>query len=265
MNNVLAPKNTTLTPEQAFPFQKEIDTWNMEKAVQTIAPKVEQLKKISVEVVRELWIAHEALARRGGDRRSEDAQIFGFCNFLELVGISKKTAYMWLKLYDAANDRVLTPEEYSLVNAKSANPAIDNGHEVRVAHAMATGERMDGWTEEDEKEFKTRSANARFAELAKKWGSRKIQLDPKCHDYFSDAMKNAKQYARISLQTKEQTEAQFTIFEQISVYLSTFVDPSTRLSAAYNVGLRVRDIVNELANTEAELAQFDSEESKTGA
>ena len=67
----------------------------MEKAVKNLQPKVEQLRKVSVDVVRDLWIAHAALAQRGGDRRSEDAQTFGFCDFLELVGLSKKMAYLW--------------------------------------------------------------------------------------------------------------------------------------------------------------------------
>ena len=156
--NEIAPSNT-LTPEQAFPFQREIDTWSVEEAVARVRPKVEQLKSVSLDVARDLWIAHEALAQRGGDRRSEDAQTFGFCDFLELVGLSKKTAYLWLKLYDAANDRVLTPEEYAVANAKGANPeigqaspevlALQNKREQLIAHAMATGERLyeQGWNE----------------------------------------------------------------------------------------------------------------------
>ena len=32
--NELVSSKTSLTPEQAFPFQKEIDSWNMENAVE---------------------------------------------------------------------------------------------------------------------------------------------------------------------------------------------------------------------------------------
>ena len=92
----IAPSNTALTPEQAFPFQQEIDTWNMDEAVARIRPKVEQHQKLSAELARDLWIANSVLARRGGDRRSEDAQVFGFCDFLELVGVSKKKPISFL-------------------------------------------------------------------------------------------------------------------------------------------------------------------------
>ena len=65
--NEIVPSNTSLTPEQAFPFQKQIDSWNMESAVEKLRPKVERLRKASVDVARDLFIAHEALAQRGGD------------------------------------------------------------------------------------------------------------------------------------------------------------------------------------------------------
>ena len=69
--NEIVPSNTSLTPEQAFPFQKQIDSWNLESAVKELRPKVERLRKASVDVARDLFIAHEALAQRGGDRRSD--------------------------------------------------------------------------------------------------------------------------------------------------------------------------------------------------
>ena len=172
--NEIVPSNTSLTPEQAFPFQKQIDSWNMESAVEKLRPKVERLRKASVDVARDLFIAHEALAQRGGDRRSEDAQTFGFCDFLGLVGLSKKTAYLWLKLYDPVEDKVRTPEE--LQTLKSANPELgavspavqelQSKKERLIAHAMATGERLydEGWNELGcEKEYRIRLLNKRLA------------------------------------------------------------------------------------------------------
>ena len=258
--NELIPSNTALTPEQAFPFQKEIDGWNMESAVQTLRPKVEQLRKVSLDVARDLWIAHEALAQRGGDRRSEDAQTFGFCDFLELVGLSKKTAYLWLKLYDPSGDRVLTPEEYALANAKSANPELpqaDSDFERLIAHAMATGERLAGWTNEHERVFKIRKANERAAELARTWGKKKIRLNWGDDDYFSKTLLlNGKRYTKINLENRDQYEAQLNIFGALSDFLTSIENPATRLAAVCNIGLRVRELVNEIAETDRELNAF---------
>ena len=258
--NELTTSNTALTPEQAFPFQKEIDSWNIEDAVARIRPKVEHFRKVSLEVARDLWIAREALVQRGGDRRSEDAPTFGFCDFLELVGISKKTAYLWLKLYDAANDRVLTPEEFALSNAKSANPAIpqiDSEFERLIAHAMATGERLAGWTNEHERVYKIRKANERSAELARTWGKKKIKLNWGDNDYFAKTLlHNGRQYTKINLENRNQYEAQLNIFGALSDFLTSIENPATRLAAVCNIGLRVRELVNEIAETDRELNAF---------
>ena len=249
-----------LTPEQAFPFQREIDTWNVESAITALQPKVEQLRKVSVEVARDLYIAHQALAQRGGDRRSEDAPVFGFCDFLEAVGLSKKTAYLWLKLYDPAADRVRTPEELALENARSANPVLpqeDGDFERLVAHAMATGERLAGWTDAHEKEYKRRRDNERFAELARTWGKQKIKLNWGNDDYFSQTLlKNGKLYTKINLESKEQMKAQLEVFDMLSAFLSSFANPQTRLAAVCNIGLRVRQLVNEIAEQDRELNAF---------
>lgn len=265
--NELTPSSQALTPQQAFPFQKEIDSWNMEKAVQNLQPKVEQLRKVSVDVVRDLWIAHAALAQRGGDRRSEDAQTFGFCDFLELVGLSKKMAYLWLKLYDPANDKIRTPEEYALENAKSANPAteepspavkeLQSKKEQLIAHAMATGERLfeEGWNELGcEKEYRIRCANKRFADIAREMCDKKVRYNWKENDYFSTTvLMQGKTFAKFNLQTKEQMVAQYEVLALLNKYLESFADPATRMAAVCNIGLRIRSTINQMHEVDLEL------------
>ncbi len=258
--NELVASNTALTPEQAFPFQKEIDTWSMENAVAELRPKVDQLKKVSVDVCRSLFIAHEALAQRGGDRRSEDARTFGFIDFLELVGISKKTAYVWLKLYDPATDSFITPEEIEVKKLKSANPALpqtDSEFERLIAHAMATGERLAGWTNEHDRVYKIRKANERLADLARTWGKKKIRLNWGDDDYFSRTLlHNGKMYTKINLESKAQYEAQLNVFGVLTDFLTSISDPATRLAAVCNIGLRVRELVNEIAEEDRKLNSF---------
>lgn len=264
--NELIPSNTALTPEQAFPFQKEIDGWNMESAVQELRPKVELLKKASVDVCRMLYIAHAALAQRGGDRRSEDAQTFGFCDFLELVGISKKTAYVWLKMYDPATDSFRTPEEYALANAKSANPGIgelspevqslQTKKEQLIAHAMATGERLydQGWNELGcEKEYRIRVLNKKLSDIARELYDKKVKYNWKDNDYFSTTvLAQGKTYAKFTLQTKEQMIAQNEVLEMMSRYLESFEDPSVRMAAVCNIGLRIRSTINSMHEADLE-------------
>ena len=260
MNEIATTNGTSITPEQAFPFQKEIDTWNMDEAVARIRPKVEEHKKLSAELARDLWIANSVLARRGGDRRSEDAQVFGFCDFLELIGVSKKKAYLLLKLYVPEEDKLLTFDEYDERRLKSANPTvpqIDSDFERLVAHAMATGERLAGWTNAHEAEFRKRKDNERFAELARTWGKQKIRLNWGNDDYFSQTLlKNGKMYTKINLESKEQMKAQLEVFDMLSAFLSSFENPQVRLAAVCNIGLRIRQLVNEIAEQDKELNAF---------
>lgn len=256
MNKIAPNLNKGQVPaSQAFPFEKEILEWNLEESIQRIKPKVETFRRCAADLAKELYIAHEVLAVRGGDRKTEDAPVFTWSDFCEAVGISRKTAGKYMSLYDPAQDKVLDPEE--LAERKNLLIAPDSAHEARVAHAMATGERPEGWTDEDEREYRKRRQNERFAELAKKWGDRNFHLSQASgRDYFAEAMKNAKDYARFNLENRDQTAAQYTVFDNLETYLKTFADPSTRLAAAYNIGLKVRGIINEMALQMEELSQF---------
>lgn len=237
-------------------FEKEIATWDYDQAVERARPKVFKWVNATIELYRELYIAREALSRRGGDRKREGQSLRTWTEFCEDIGYSRQSVNNHLKFFVPAElspdgtDGFVQPEKKQLA-------VIDNLRESRIVHAMETGERLAGWTAEDEKEFKKRKQNEHFTVLAQKWGTKKIKTSWKGKDYFSEAMSNAKQYSRLALQSKEQSLAQFEIFEQISEYLRSFEDPNVRLSAAYNLGLRVRDVVNEMANMEAELHSFD--------
>ena len=163
MNNIV-PSNNSVSAKQAFPFEQEIIQWDLESAINRCSENFHSFQKSAALLAKDLYIAHEVLAVRGGNR-TDDAPVFTWTDFCDAVGISRKTAALWMKLYDPVEDRVRAPEE--LAPMKSANLEIDDGgHEARVAHAMATGERLAGWTQEDEVEFKKRKANEHFAELS---------------------------------------------------------------------------------------------------
>ena len=261
MANVIAPN---VPASQAFPFEREIESWTLESALEEIKPKVESYKRSAQELAKELFIAHEALARRGGDNIREGAERFTWSDFCDLIGLSRKMAGGYIMWYDPEHDRVRDPEEMKAL--KSANiPQLSSESEARIAKAMETGIRDAGWTDADEREYKKRMENKRFSELAEKWGNKQIRWTRKSdRDYFAEAMANAKKYTRFSLETKEQTKAQFEIYDLISQYLATFTDPGVRLQASYNLGLKIRDIVNELASNETEMDSFDADDDNDG-
>ena len=251
MANKIAPEKTPAA--QAFPFEREVEQWKYKAAVSAAKPLVKNFKKSAEELTRVLFIAHTALARRGGDRRSEGADGYSFARFCDDIGIAKSTAALYLRLYDPAEDRIRNAEELAVKKVSR----IESESERRIAHAMETGDRPDGWTQHDELEFIKRYKNRRISELAEKWGRDQIRWTRKSdRDYFAEAMANARQYTRFSLASKEQVYAQHEIFEMVSTYFTSFEDPGVRLAAAYNLGLKIRDIVNELAAMENEVQEI---------
>ena len=51
-------------------------------------------------------------------------------------------------------------------------------------------------------------------------------------------------------------KAQLEVFDILTAFLSSFENPQTRLAAVCNIGLRVRQLVNEIAEQDKELNAF---------
>ncbi len=103
-----------------------LEPWNYEKSVERTKDLVSAFKKVSLDLVRELYAAHEALSCQGyrsDKNRISDASNAdfgtnvprltpltweGYCND---IGLVKRTADRWLALYIPEEDRLLTVEE----------------------------------------------------------------------------------------------------------------------------------------------------------
>ena len=109
--NSIVPSNNSVSAKQAFPFEQEIIQWDLESAINRCAENFHSFQKSAALLAKDLYIAHEVLAVRGGNRRTEEAPEFTWTDFCDAVGISRKTAMLWMRLYDPVNDRVRTPEE----------------------------------------------------------------------------------------------------------------------------------------------------------
>lgn len=101
-----------------------LEPWNYEKSVERTKDLVSAFRKVSLDLVRELYVAHEALSCQGyrsDKNRISDAsnadfvpngtRLQTFEGYCEDIGLSRKTAYNWLALYLPDQDRLLTVEE----------------------------------------------------------------------------------------------------------------------------------------------------------
>jgi hypothetical protein len=95
-----------------------LEPWDYEKSVETTKELVASFKKCSLELVKELYVAREALSSPGfrsdlvEDNLGQDCPRFytweGYCAD---IGLSKRTANSWLALYVPEEERLLTTEE----------------------------------------------------------------------------------------------------------------------------------------------------------
>lgn len=91
--------------------------WNYEESVKTARELVSSFKKVSLDLVKELYSAREALSNSGYRSDLDDnlvpngTRLLTFEDFLEDIGIARRTAYNWLALYVPEEERLLTTEE----------------------------------------------------------------------------------------------------------------------------------------------------------
>ncbi len=89
--------------------------WEYDKSVNVTKEKYTRWGKLTLELARELHIAQNALANSG--HRSDltlcqdGTRFLTFEDYLNEVGIKRRTAYNWLFLYNAEEDRLMEPEE----------------------------------------------------------------------------------------------------------------------------------------------------------
>ncbi len=150
---------------------KVLEPWNYEKSVEAGKALISAFRKVSLDLVRELYVAHEALSCQG--YRSDKNRILDASNadfvpngtrlqtfegYCEDIGLSRKTAYNWLALYIPEEDRLLTVEE-----AKERIEArYQELRQLVVEHIGDSSWRPEGWI----KAFETRyQKELRAAEL----------------------------------------------------------------------------------------------------
>jgi len=76
--------------------------WGYEKSVKKVKQMVYRWKRITVEILHELWVAHKMLAKEGRPKKTvANATVSKtWNNYCEDCGIDRSTVWRWLNLYD---------------------------------------------------------------------------------------------------------------------------------------------------------------------
>lgn len=247
--NVLAPNNRAA---DGVALAMEIARWNYKESVSRTAPKVLNWRNLTIEVVKELYIAREALNSQKGQRKDPDAEDYieyNWSDYCEEIGLSRRTANNWLARFIPAEES--ETGEALLLEAPKANPDAQRSAEARqarddrIAEYRATGVRPEGWTAEDELELSKRLHNERLHRMAKEIADRKItSLKPRM-DYLASVEAHTRTGRRYRLDPDQQI-MEADLQSTVKSFFLTFTDPEQRLRVAYNLTIAVKNIVNEL-------------------
>lgn len=133
--------------------------WKYEESVEVAKSLVGTAFKCTLDLVRELYAAREALSQSGyrSDIPQKDIsknsnnlvqfaqgytkpiQLHTFQNYLNDIGLSRRTAYYWLSLYSPREDKLYSPEELK-------QKVLALFQEVRERRKDEYAWEPDGWT-----------------------------------------------------------------------------------------------------------------------
>jgi len=137
--------------------------WNYEEAVKVGKELMKQYHKLSLSVVRELYAAREALSHTGvrKDLVPNGTRLISFEDYLNAIGVAKRTAYNWLALYEPKEDRLLTPEEYK------AKKIVEFEKLIKLLRPDYPEWRPDGWSEACERYYRSKLQEDRYSLIAR--------------------------------------------------------------------------------------------------
>ncbi|MDR0878962.1 MAG: hypothetical protein LBN21_13015 [Treponema sp.] len=261
--NILAPDRDAIGG--AAKVVVEAGQWNYEASVERVSLIVTRWNRVTLELARELYFAHEYLASQLGQYKNPDAADYipyTWSDYCDAVGIARPTANKWAKLFvpgelsSTGEDRLLTAED---IKAPPPPALTGRQQERRIALVMNGGPRPDDWTREEERIVKERQSKKRIEELTHVWIEKQFDYIPQ-QDYFKSILAKTKTVKKFQLKSKEQSDAQYVMFDAIDGYLKMFPDKESRLAAAANLTAQIHDVVNYLIERDIVQAQSQPED-----
>ena len=134
----------------------DIVNWDYETSIQRVKPMVINWRKLTVELVEELYNAREALRNWGGDRSNVTNVTLSWSTYLDDIGLNRMTVHRWLERYEPEERRLLEPEEVEERKQIETRSKQDKQISIRdrVNIAINTGQKPKDWDNETEYEYR---------------------------------------------------------------------------------------------------------------
>jgi len=237
-----------------------IRTWDYNKSIQAIRPKVLKWKTITTELAREFWFAKEHIKLiNSTPELREGSTCLSWGDYCLAIGLNRRTVDAWLNCF--------TPAELSDDGQDHLELSTESAEDrklkqvARIEEFKHTGVRPDDWQPDDDAELRRQACEDQVAADSHKRISilnYKPQFKPK-YDYFADMLSHAKDIKTFKLSTKDLRDMQQQAFDGVTDYLLQFKNMDDRAKAAVNLSYKLRQIVNDCMESLAQAEEPDTE------
>jgi len=86
------------------------ENWDYEESVKRLKSIVYKWRKLTEEILEELYIARVKLSKEGRPKTDANAPVFTWSNYCNEIGIHKSTANRWLLRYESSKMRLESPK-----------------------------------------------------------------------------------------------------------------------------------------------------------
>lgn len=146
-----------------------IEPWEYDKSVIVAKHCWSMSQKFTLDLVREMHAAQQALSNSGYRRDLTSSQsgtrFHTFDDYLDEVGIKKTTAYRWLALYDSDKDILLSMEEFKARKLLEFEELIK---QLEASVGKPIDWRPDGWSTACENYYNTKLKQRKLLEIAQR-------------------------------------------------------------------------------------------------
>lgn len=165
----------------------ENSSWDFDDSVNKTKPLVDAHHKLTLELIKQLFIAQQTLSNQGvrTDRTSSqmerssltsgqnEPRFHTFDEFLKAIGLAKTTAYRWLFLYDPQEDRLLEPEE---ARARRDQMLEEMFREIEKHSRKNPDWRPEGWNSQLERAYRKWCSEMKTVSALEQEGYKQAEL-----------------------------------------------------------------------------------------
>lgn len=224
-------------------MENSITRWDYQKSVEKVKTLTYKWKNLTVDIVREIYQAREALDARGHNQGKEKVTNVTFSQYLEDCSLEYRTVHRWLERYLPKEDRLLSHEEHQERKLVAHRQKVDHAEALRskVIQRIKTKKTPADWNDEAEQAYQQQLADdAADRERIRQWKEAQEKLkaapeheaptaDPLLDTAAVDQLRKRSEFkARIKLSSTG-TTAPF--FDAIMDYLDGLENDDRRIEA----------------------------------